>query len=135
MNQTDTFVLWPISRTLYLSQVESLIFGSMNPDSCWLNYELPFIVISRVQIGGESRLLRSLKVAQLCMKHRINKRQKQRIVIFVASKVEATEEELGALARTLRRNNVAVDLVNICEESNTEKLAKVSRKSIYTQFL
>lgn len=43
--------------------------------------------------------------------------------------MDATEEELGALARTLRRNNVAVDLVNICEESNTEKLAKVTQQT------
>lgn len=79
----------------------------------------------RVEIGGESNFLKSLSVAQLCLKHRINKHQKQRIVVFVASAIEASEEELMRLAQKLKRNSIAVNLVNLCEESNQEKLRKV----------
>lgn len=67
-----------------------------------------------------------MSVAQLCLKHRINKHQKQRIVVFVSSIINASEEELEKLAQKLKRNSIAVDLVNICEESNKAKLQKVS---------
>lgn len=67
-----------------------------------------------------------MNVAQLCLKHRINKNQRQRIVVFVSSKVNASDEELAKLAIKLKRNSIAVDLVNICEDSNKEKLQKVN---------
>ena len=80
----------------------------------------------RVDICGDSDFLKSMSVAQLCLKHRINKHQKQRIVVFVSSIINASEEELEKLAQKLKRNSIAVDLVNICEESNKAKLQKVS---------
>lgn len=82
-------------------------------------------VTNRVEIGGESDFLKSVNVAQLCLKHRINKHQKQRIVVFVASVVNVSDEELERLAQKLKRNSIAVNLVNLCEEANKEKLSKV----------
>jgi len=69
-----------------------------------------------------------MSVAQLCLKHRINKNQRQRIVVFVSSIVDASEEQLDKLAKKLRRNAVAVNLVNLCEETNKEKLQKVASR-------
>ena len=80
----------------------------------------------RVEICGEINFLKSMSVAQLCLKHRINKHQKQRIVVFVSSLVNATEEELEKLAQKLKRNSIAVNLVNLCEDSNKAKLQKVT---------
>jgi 26S proteasome regulatory subunit N10 len=81
----------------------------------------------RVEINGESNFLKSISVAQLCLKHRVNKHQKQRIVVFVASKVTASEEELEKLAQKLKRNSIAINLVNLCEDTNQEKLEKVGQ--------
>ena len=83
------------------------------------------MLIYRVEINGETDFLKSINVAQLCLKHRINKHQKQRIVVFVASVVIASDEELEKLAQKLKRNSVAINLVNLCEDSNQEKLEKV----------
>lgn len=53
---------------------------------------------------------------QLGLKHRQNRHQRQRIVVFVGSPVEADEKELLTVAKKLKKNNVAVDVVNFGEE-------------------
>lgn len=64
--------------------------------------------------------------AQLALKHRQNKNQRQRVVVFVGSPVADTEEGLVQLAKKLKKNNVAVDVVNFGEDAeNHEKLSKL----------
>lgn len=76
-----------------------------------------------VKISGNLQFSAGLQVAQLVLKHRQNKNQHQRIVFFVGSPINAEQEELVQLAKRLKKNNVAVDIVNFGEEaSNTEKL-------------
>lgn len=60
---------------------------------------------------------------QLALKHRQNKNQKQRIIVFVGSPIEEDEKSLVKLGKKLKKNNVAVDIVNFGEEAeNTTKL-------------
>jgi 26S proteasome regulatory subunit N10 len=60
---------------------------------------------------------------QLALKHRQNKNQKQRIIVFVGSPVDEDEKSLVKLGKKLKKNNVAVDVVNFGEEAeNTTKL-------------
>jgi len=47
------------------------------------------------------------------MKHRINKNQKERVVVFVASDVNDKLENLFKIARNFRRNNTWMDIINI----------------------
>lgn len=57
------------------------------------------------------------------MKHRQNRNQRQRIIVFVASPVESDEKTLVKLAKKLKKNNVAVDVINFGEEAeNTSRL-------------
>lgn len=57
------------------------------------------------------------------MKHRQNRNQRQRIIVFVASPVESDEKALVKLAKKLKKNNVAVDIINFGEEAeNTSRL-------------
>lgn len=58
----------------------------------------------------------------MALKHRQNKNQQQRIIAFVGSPIRATVEELVQLAKRLKKNNVAVDIINFGEADNTEKL-------------
>jgi len=82
--------------------------------------------IGKVKIGGGSDLLRGIQTAQLALKHRQNKNQKQRIVAFVGSPVTATEKELEVLGKNLKKNNVSLDLVSFGEvDENTAKLDKL----------
>ena len=76
----------------------------------------------RVQVGGQLSLARSLQIASLALKHRVNKNQRERIVVFVASEIRDSPEDLFLAARSLRRNNTSVDIVNICNESNLRLL-------------
>lgn len=57
------------------------------------------------------------------LKHRQNKNQHQRIVSFVGSPIKESGEDLVKLGKKLKKNNIAVDIVNFGEEAeNVEKL-------------
>lgn len=57
------------------------------------------------------------------MKHRQNRNQRQRIIVFVGSPLESDEKALVKLAKKLKKNNVAVDIINFGEEAeNTSRL-------------
>merc|ERR1719162_2188607 len=82
--------------------------------------------LPNVKIGGVADLLRGIQTAQLALKHRQNKNQKQRIVAFVGSPIAATEKEMETLGKNLKKNNVSLDLVSFGEvEENTAKLEKL----------
>jgi len=72
--------------------------------------------VSKIKIAPKCDFLRSLKVAQLALKHRQNKNQHQRIVMFVGSPIEADEKTVVNVAKGLRKNGIAVDVVNFGEE-------------------
>lgn len=60
---------------------------------------------------------------QLALKHRQNKLQKQRIIVFIASPIEDSQQDLVKLARKMKKNNISVDIINFGEETvNTSKL-------------
>jgi len=84
-----------------------------------------FAALHSSKLGGSVHLLTGINVAQLALKHRQNKNQRQRVVAFVGSPVNDTEERLEQLAKKLKKNNVAVDIVCFGEyEENHAKLAK-----------
>ena len=77
------------------------------------------------KISGENRFSSGIQVAALALKHRQNKVQSQRIIIFVGSPVTESEKDLEKLAKKMKKNNVAIDIINFGEESvNTSKLEK-----------
>ncbi|KAF7984372.1 hypothetical protein HWV62_15413 [Athelia sp. TMB] len=66
------------------------------------------------KIGGSTDILTAISIAQLALKHRENKNLRQRIILFVASPLEgpsADEKAMVKLAKKLKKNNVAVDVV------------------------
>ncbi|KAJ3318197.1 proteasome regulatory particle base subunit rpn10, partial [Gonapodya sp. JEL0774] len=76
-----------------------------------------------VKIGGSPRFDTAVQIAQLVLKHRQNKNQRQRIIAFVGSPLAEDEKTLSRIAKKLKKNNVAVDVINFGEESeNTTKL-------------
>ncbi|KAG8921209.1 hypothetical protein FRC01_000359 [Tulasnella sp. 417] len=74
------------------------------------------------QVSGEADIITSLQVAQLALKHRQNKNQRQRIIAFVGSpiKPKAEEKALVKLAKKLKKNNVAVDIVTFGSEEEID---------------
>lgn len=82
--------------------------------------------LSKVQQKGSSDFLRAIQTAQLALKHRQNKHQKQRIIAFVGSPVMASEKELEMLGKNLKKNSVSLDLISFGEvEENAGKLEKL----------
>jgi len=65
-------------------------------------------------INGQIDLPTAISVAQLALKHRENKNLRQRIIVFIGSPLEgpaADEKNMVKLAKKLKKNNVAVDVV------------------------
>ncbi|KAA1476731.1 hypothetical protein DENSPDRAFT_843796 [Dentipellis sp. KUC8613] len=65
------------------------------------------------QLGGSVTIQTAIAVAQLALKHRQNKNLRQRIVVFVGSPLEESADErvLVHLAKRLKKNNVALDVI------------------------
>lgn len=61
-------------------------------------------------------ILVALQTAQLALKHRKNKKQDQRIILFVGSPITKAQNEklLIKAAKRLKKNNVSVNLAFVC---------------------
>eukprot|EP00897_Mesotaenium_endlicherianum_P000497 jgi/Mesen1/10448/ME000082S09953 len=78
-----------------------------------------------VEVEGTSVITSAVQVAQLALKHRQNKNQRQRIVLFAGSPVSADADTLVRIGKKLKKNNVALDIVSFGDEddSKSSKLA------------
>jgi 26S proteasome regulatory subunit N10 len=72
---------------------------------------------------GQSHFSTALRIAQLALKHRQNKSQRQRIIVFIASPILESSPDMIKLGKSLKMNGIAVDIVSIGEEAtNSTKL-------------
>jgi len=79
--------------------------------------------LSSFHIEGRLNFSSSVQVAQLVLKHRQNKNQHQRIIMFIGSPIADELSELEKLGKKLKKNNIALDIINFGEEIyNTERL-------------
>ncbi len=67
---------------------------------------------------------------QLALKHRQNKSQKQRIIIFTCSPIDEDEKSLIKLANKMKKNNVSIDFIAFgdLQPENTKKLEAFNEK-------
>ncbi|KAF4498191.1 26S proteasome regulatory subunit N10 [Fusarium agapanthi] len=80
---------------------------------------------TKKKIGGSSYLKTGIQVATLALKHRQNRSQRQRIIVFVCSPVEESEKELTTLAKKMKKANISVDFVlfgDLDDDSTKNKL-------------
>jgi 26S proteasome regulatory subunit N10 len=73
-----------------------------------------------LKISGEADIATAIQIAQLALKHRQNKNQRQRIVVFVGSPLGADEKTLVKLGKKLKKNNVSIDIVSFGEEDEND---------------
>ena len=61
---------------------------------------------------------------QLALKHRQNKSQRQRIIVFTCSPIDEDEKSLVKLAKKMKKNNVSIDFIAFgdLDPENTKKL-------------
>jgi 26S proteasome regulatory subunit N10 len=74
-----------------------------------------------ITIQGEINLITGIQVAHLALKHRQNKHQRMRIVIFIGSPVLDEEKELLKVGRKLKKCNVAIDIVSFGSCKDNER--------------
>jgi 26S proteasome regulatory subunit N10 len=75
-----------------------------------------------ISVGGKLHFSHGMQIAQLALSHRINRRHEARIVAFVGSPVVEVEKELEKLAKRLRKDDVAVDVIAFGVPENVELL-------------
>ncbi|KAL8951135.1 MAG: hypothetical protein Q9222_002879 [Ikaeria aurantiellina] len=80
--------------------------------------------IHRTKIRGSNHLATGIQIAGLALKHRQNKSQRQRIIVFTCSPIGESEKDLVRLAKRMKKNNISIDFIAFgdLEEENTKKL-------------
>ncbi|XP_077231323.1 26S proteasome non-ATPase regulatory subunit 4 homolog [Tasmannia lanceolata] len=73
-----------------------------------------------LEIGGEMNMAAGIQVAQLALKHRQNKKQQQRIIVFAGSPITYDKKVLETIGRKLKKNSVALDIVDFGEEDDAK---------------
>jgi len=76
---------------------------------------------TEVKASGKANFIGGLKTAQLALKNRQNKNQRQRVIMFVGSPVLDDVAELVKLAKNFKKNNIAVDIINFGSENMTNE--------------
>ncbi|KAI2466380.1 von Willebrand factor type A domain-containing protein [Annulohypoxylon bovei var. microspora] len=66
---------------------------------------------TKKKISGSSHLATGIQIASLALKHRQNKSQRQRIIVFVCSPVADDEKKLVSLAKKMKKGNIDIDFV------------------------
>jgi 26S proteasome regulatory subunit N10 len=80
--------------------------------------------IHRTKIKGDSHFTTGINIAALALKHRQNKSQRQRIIVFACSPIDEDEKSLVKLAKKMKKNNISIDVVAFGEltDENLKKL-------------
>ncbi|CZT45788.1 probable 26S proteasome regulatory subunit S5A [Rhynchosporium secalis] len=79
---------------------------------------------TKSKIRGGSHLATGIQIAGLALKHRQNKSQRQRIIVFNCSPIPDDEKSLTKLAKKMKKHNVSIDFVAFGEldDDTTKKL-------------
>ncbi|WYZ42949.1 hypothetical protein EsH8_VI_000648 [Colletotrichum jinshuiense] len=87
---------------------------------------------TKTKIKGTSHLATGIQVAGLALKHRQNKSQRQRIIVFICSPVEEEEKKLVQLAKKMKKGNVSVDFVLFgdLDDDDTQKKLQAFNESV-----
>ncbi|OJJ46238.1 hypothetical protein ASPZODRAFT_2078428 [Penicilliopsis zonata CBS 506.65] len=80
--------------------------------------------LHRTKIHGTTHLSSSIQVAGLALKHRSEKSQRQRIIVFSCSPIADDEKSLVKLAKKMKKMNVSIDVIAFgdLESDQTKKL-------------
>ncbi|KAF2109495.1 hypothetical protein BDV96DRAFT_585692 [Lophiotrema nucula] len=84
--------------------------------------------LHRTKIKGSSHFSTGINVAALALKHRQNKSQKQRIIVFTCSPIEEDEKSLIKLSKRMKKSAISIDIIAFGElgEETTKKLEAFS---------
>ena len=80
--------------------------------------------LHRTRVKGESHLYTGIMIASLALKHRQNKSQRQRIIVFTCSPIADSSSTLTKLAKRMKKNNTSIDIIAFGDltDENLDKL-------------
>ncbi|KAK8197331.1 hypothetical protein HDK77DRAFT_13260 [Phyllosticta capitalensis] len=80
--------------------------------------------LHRTKIRGSPHFSTGINIAALALKHRQNKSQRQRIIVFTCSTLPEDEKSLVKLAKRMKKNNINIDIVAFGDlsDDNVKKL-------------
>jgi len=80
--------------------------------------------IHRTKIKGDAHFTTGINIAALALKHRQNKSQRQRIIVFACSAIAEDEKSLIKLAKRMKKNNISIDVIAFGDlsDDNLKKL-------------
>jgi 26S proteasome regulatory subunit N10 len=85
-----------------------------------------------IPLASKCNFVAGLKVAMLALKHREKKQGSQRIILIVGSPLLLEEKNLIKVGKSLRKNNVALDIIamgeNLANEEKLQKLVEAANK-------
>jgi len=68
--------------------------------------------VKDVKLSQECDFLTALNISVLTLRHRQNKNQKQRIILFVGSPIRHKVEEMVQIGKKLKKYNIAADIIS-----------------------
>eukprot|EP00366_Plasmodium_knowlesi_P000103 XP_002257600.1 26S proteasome non-ATPase regulatory subunit 4,putative [Plasmodium knowlesi strain H] len=68
--------------------------------------------IHDIKLDGTCDIVRSLLIAQLALKHRVDKNLAQKIMLFVGSPFKVNEKQLISTGKQLKKNNICLDIIS-----------------------
>jgi 26S proteasome regulatory subunit N10 len=86
--------------------------------------------IKAINLAGECDFITSMNIATLTLKHRQNKSQKQRIILFVGSPIRHSIEDMTTLGKKLKKYNVAVDVITFGNVDENRDLLKAFHEAV-----
>lgn len=102
--------------SIYFCRVELLVSPTENTSKL-------LAAFNKISANGKSEFSTSVQIAQLALKHRKNKNGGQRIIVFIGSPIIEDSKNLVKIGKLLKKNNIAVDVVIMGEQSeNLEKM-------------
>eukprot|EP00758_Cryptobia_borreli_P002627 Tbor_TRINITY_DN3168_c0_g1::TRINITY_DN3168_c0_g1_i1::g.14624::m.14624/K03029/PSMD4, RPN10; 26S proteasome regulatory subunit N10 len=119
-----------LSSKLSSNPENTIGFMCMGGQSCTMretltgDLERVMASLTKITIGGKLHFTNAIQIATLALSYRSNPRSEKRILAFVGSPVVEDERVLEQLAKKLRKDHVAVDIISFGEDSNKEILEK-----------
>ncbi|EPY39895.1 26S proteasome regulatory subunit N10 [Angomonas deanei] len=124
-----------VNAKIQMNAENTIGFLTSGGSACTVHETLTFDVdrvmatLSNITIGGKKcHFSASLLIASLALSHRTNPRSEKRIVAFVGTPITESEKDLETLAKRLRKNDVAVDVVAFGVEQNVDLLKEFVSK-------
>ncbi|KAI5286200.1 hypothetical protein KEM54_006971 [Ascosphaera aggregata] len=87
--------------------------------------------IHRTKISGSTHFSSSIQVAALALKHRQERSQRQRIIVFSCSPIVEDEKSIIKLAKRMKKSAVSVDLVGFGDlDDDTRKKLELFHENV-----